>query len=528
MARIVIVNPRFTDSFWGLENTAGMVGKRANLPVSCLALLGALVPDHHDVTLLDENVEDIDFDRLGQADLVCLTGMNIQCNRMFEILKEVRSRGVFTVVGGAMATVDTDKFDGLVDVIFVGEADETWPQFLREWEEGCHANRYQQTQKSDLTKLPLPRIDLLKAQHYMFGSMQITRGCPFTCEFCDIIITFGRKPRLKTSEQVLAELESFVRAGLSIIFVVDDNLIGNRKAIKPIIRDIIRWQEERAYPLALFTEASLDLAEDEELMELMGQANFQSVFIGIESPNEASLVETKKLQNVRPKAGTILERVHRIHQHGLEVWCGMILGFDNDNPSVFDAMPQFLKDARIGNALIGLLFAIPTTPLYDRIKKEGRLNNEADTQTYGTNIVPLSMGREELQEGFIKVMAEVYHVDAYFERVDSLFIRDRFKFTGHELPYWRKHRWTWARKRASRFVGFLYIVIKLMQYVPEPELRARYRKQLWKVLRARTFEPHVLFGYALKVAMHYHFSCLSKAMARDWEENRKVPMDRVA
>ncbi|MGI9356953.1 MAG: B12-binding domain-containing radical SAM protein, partial [Rhizobiaceae bacterium] len=302
-------------------------------------------------------------------------------NRMFEILKDVRSRGGFTVVGGAMATVETDKFDGLVDVIFVGEADETWPQFLREWEKGCHANRYQQTQKSDLTKLPLRRVDLLKAQHYMFGSMQITRGCPFTCEFCDIIITFGRKPRLKTSEQVLAELESFVEAGLGIIFIVDDNLIGNKKAIKPIIRDIIHWQEERAYPLVLFTEASLDLAEDEELMELMGQANFQSVFVGIESPNEESLVETKKLQNVRPKAGTILERVHRIQQNGLEVWCGMILGFDTDNPSVFHAMPQFLKDARIANALIGLLFAIPTTPLYDRIKEEGRLNSEADTLT---------------------------------------------------------------------------------------------------------------------------------------------------
>ncbi len=164
--------------------------------------------------------------------------------------------------------------------------------------------------------MPLPRIDLLKSQHYMFGSMQISRGCPFTCEFCDIIVTFGRKPRLKTSKQVLAELDAYCGAGLKIVFVVDDNLIGNKKAIKPILREIICWQQQRGYPLTLFTEASLDLAEDDELMELMGAAGFQSVFIGIESPNEESLRETKKLQNVRPNAGSLIERVHRIQDKG--------------------------------------------------------------------------------------------------------------------------------------------------------------------------------------------------------------------
>ena len=173
--------------------------------------------------------------------------------------------------------------EGLADIIFIGEADEAWPQFSNDWERGYHKNRYEQHEKTDVTKLPLPRIDLLKINRYMFGSLQISRGCPFTCEFCDIIVTFGRRPRLKTSEQVLAELEAFQRAGLRIVFVVDDNLIGNKKAIKPILRDIVRWQQDRAYPLTLFTEASLDLAEDDELMELMGRANFQNVFIGIEN-----------------------------------------------------------------------------------------------------------------------------------------------------------------------------------------------------------------------------------------------------
>jgi radical SAM superfamily enzyme YgiQ (UPF0313 family) len=181
-------------------------------------------------------------------------------------------------------------------------------------------------------------------------------------------VTFGRRPRLKTSKQVLAELQAFRQAGIRNVFVVDDNLIGNKKAIKSVLRDVGDWQQERAYPLTLFTEALLDLAEDEELMELMGLANFQNVFIGIETPNESSLRETKKYQNVRPKAGTLLERVHRIQEHGIDVWCGMIVGFDHHDPSMFREMPKFLADARISAALIGMLHAIPTPPLYDRLK----------------------------------------------------------------------------------------------------------------------------------------------------------------
>ncbi|MEJ2518201.1 MAG: cobalamin-dependent protein, partial [Methyloceanibacter sp.] len=220
MADIVIVNPRFDISFWGMEHCMPLFGKKANLPVACLALLAALVPDHHDVTLVDENVEDIDFDRLARADLVCLTGMSIQGARLLEILEAVRARGVMTVVGGPMATVEPEVLEGLTDVIFVGEADETWPEFLEAWEKGEHKSRYEQSEKTKLETLPLPRTDLLKAERYMFGSMQISRGCPFTCEFCDIIVTFGRRPRLKTSEQVIAELESFLNIGLKIVFVV--------------------------------------------------------------------------------------------------------------------------------------------------------------------------------------------------------------------------------------------------------------------------------------------------------------------
>jgi len=513
MADIVIVNPRFDISFWGMEHCMPLFGKKANLPVACLALLAALVPDHHDVTLVDENVEDIDFDRLARADLVCLTGMSIQGSRLIEILEIVRERGVMTVVGGPMATVEPEVLEGLTDVIFVGEADETWPEFLKAWEKGEHKSRYEQAEKTNLEKLPLPRADLLKAERYMFGSMQISRGCPFTCEFCDIIVTFGRRPRLKASEQVIAELESFLNVGLKIIFVVDDNLIGNKKAIKPILRDIAEWQQARAYPLTLFTEASLDLAEDEELMELMGLAGFQNVFIGIETPNEESLRETKKLQNVRPNAGSLIERVHRIQDHGIDVWCGMIVGFDNDDTTIFPAVPEFLARARISTALVGMLHAIPTTPLFKRLKEAGRLNTDEDADLYGTNVVPLGMSSEELRDGFVRVMLEAYSTDAYFGRLDSQFFDQNFKFRVHELPYWADWRWAWAKRATFNYVRFGVIASRLLSAVDDPELRARYRKQLAQVVKKRWREPHILFIYALKVATHYHYAQLVRSIA---------------
>jgi radical SAM superfamily enzyme YgiQ (UPF0313 family) len=514
MAHIVIINPRFGVSFWGLEHCMKLFGKRANLPVACLALLAALVPDHHKVTLIDENVEDIDFDDLAGADLVCVTGMSIQGRRLIEIVEAAKARGVMVAVGGPMATVEPEAFEGLADVIFIGEADDTWPQFLREWEEGRYKSRYEQPEKTEVTTLPLPRIDLLKIDRYMFGSLQISRGCPFTCEFCDIIVTFGRRPRLKSSEQVLAELEAFQRAGMKIVFVVDDNLIGNKKAIKPVLRDIVRWQQERAYPLTLFTEASLDLAEDEELMELMGLANFQNVFIGIETPNEDSLRETKKLQNVRPNAGTLLERVHRIQSHGIDVWCGMIVGFDHDDPSIFKVMPKFLSDARISAALIGMLHAIPTTPLYDRLKLAGRLNEDEDSDRFGTNVVPLGMSRETLRDGFVQVMKECYGPDAYFQRLDAQFIDENFKFVLHQLPYWKSQRLAWAKRCVLNYVRAGVLASRLLSQVKDEMLRARYWRQLSRVFKLRWREPHILFIYALKVATHYHYDAIVRDLTQ--------------
>jgi radical SAM superfamily enzyme YgiQ (UPF0313 family) len=510
MAHVVLINPRFEVSFWGLEHALPLFGKRANLPVAALPLLAALTPKPHTVTLLDENVEPIDFDRVVQADIVGVTGMTVQRFRMREILAELKRRGAFTAVGGPWVTVREDYFGPLADAIFVGEAEETWPRFLLDWQKGCPQARYEQAERTDMTTLPVPRFDLLKMRHYLFGSVQFSRGCPFRCEFCDIIVTFGRRPRLKTSAQVLAELQALVAQKVQVAFVVDDNLIGNKKAVKGLLRDLVAWQQDHGYPLVLFTEASLDLAEDEELMRLMVDANFVSVFVGIESPNEDSLRETAKFQNVR-KGDTILGRVQTIQRAGLEVWCGMILGFDHDDARIFDAQRNFIRESHIAHAMVGMLSAIPKTPLHERLATEGRLDPD-DAPAWGTNVIPLRMSRSELRDGFVKLMNEVYEPAAYFERLEGLYLRQRAGYAEGRARYFRTHRWQRFKTEASLVVQATGLFARLMLHVPDAALRREYRTRIWRLLRARR-DPGLLMNYVIKCASHYHHYTMARAMA---------------
>jgi radical SAM superfamily enzyme YgiQ (UPF0313 family) len=510
MADIVLINPRFEVSYWGLEHALPLVGKRANLPVACLPLLAALTPAEQTVTLIDENVEALNWERLARADIVGLTGMTVQRQRMREILTELKRRGAFTVVGGPWVSVQEDYFGELADVIFVGEADETWPRFLSDWKQGRHLTRYEQAEKTDMTKVPTPRFDLLKMHHYLFGSVQFSRGCPFQCEFCDIIVTFGRRPRLKTSAQVIAELEALRAQKIDIAFIVDDNLIGNKKAVKALLLDLIAYQEANGYPFDFFTEASLDLAEDDELLRLMVDANIVSVFIGIESPNEKSLRETKKFQNVRP-AGTILERVHKVQRAGIEVWCGMIVGFDNDDASIFDAQRQFRKEARIASVMLGMLSAIPKTPLHARLAAEGRLD-PADEPEYGTNVIPQQMTREELRDGYVQAMRDLYEPEAYFGRLEDLYLKERIPFGAGVARYWRRYPWSWLTMQAKNLVGAVVLFTRLMRNIPDPELRREYRKRLWRLIKSRP-DPNVAVLYLFKCIMHYHQYTLARQMA---------------
>ncbi|MFG0289026.1 MAG: B12-binding domain-containing radical SAM protein [Rhodopirellula sp. JB044] len=503
MAKIAIINPAFEVSYWGLEHAQPVFGRRANMPVASLPLLAALTPAEHEVTLIDENVEPIDYDDLADFDLVGVTGMSVQRFRMTEILQELKSRDLFVALGGPWVTVEEDYFEGLADVIFIGEAETTWPQFLDEWQQGTHRYRYEQNARTDMSTVPTPRHDLLKNKYYMFGSLQFSRGCPFQCEFCDIIVTFGRKPRIKQPFQIIDELECLRREGLRIAFIVDDNLIGNKRGIKPVLREVAKWQEDNGYPLAFSTEASLDLCEDEELMELMARCNIQSVFIGIETPNEASLKETKKFQNVRERGGTMLEKIHQIQDFGIEVWCGLIVGFDHDTTEIFETQKKFLKESRIAHAMIGLLHAIPKTPLHARLKSEGRLDSN-DSQSYGTNVIPQHMSREQLRDGYIETMRHAYQPDVYFDRLDQLFVDGNFRTRVFETEHFRKHPILRLRQAVFYFTGFVFLFARLMRHTPDRKLRGIYFRQILNVVRRRLNDPAIYFYYVIKCAMHYH------------------------
>jgi radical SAM superfamily enzyme YgiQ (UPF0313 family) len=512
MARICLINPRFPTSFWGLDHVLPQLGKKANMPVLALPVLAGLTPPEHQVVLLDENIEDIDFDALEAFDIVGLTGMTVQRDRMRAILTELRSRGLFTVVGGPWISVVEDFFEGLVDVIFVGEAEETWPRFLDEWRRGEHSPRYEQAEATDMEKTPPPRYDLVPIRKYALGCVQTSRGCPFQCEFCDIIVLFGRRPRVKRPDQVVAEVEAQWRLGARAIFLVDDNFIGNKKAAKGILRALVAWQRRRGYPLAFVTEASLDLAEDDELLGLMADAGLVAVFIGIESPDEEALRETKKFQNVR---GDLVARVRKVQAAGLEVYAGMIVGFDHDDPTVFRRQYEFLHEARIIAAMAGMLSAIPRTPLYTRLEAEGRLDNAAaDDPRVATNVIPLRMTREEMRDGWVDLMQRLYDVENYFARFDALFIEGRLPLATAKMDWLRRHRpLSYLKIQTLTILAALTMLVRIWR---DPRTRADrpiYARHLHRLLAARR-PPRYLFQFAWKCLLHTHFHTMTRRMAR--------------
>jgi radical SAM superfamily enzyme YgiQ (UPF0313 family) len=438
--------------------------------------------------------------------------MTVQRDRMTEILRELAERDIFTVVGGPWITVAENWFDGLVDVTFVGEAEETWPRFLEEWARGEHAGRYEQTEKTDMTRVPLPRYDLVPLREYAMGCVQTSRGCPFQCEFCDIIVIFGRRPRIKKPAQVVAEIEAQHRLGARVIFLVDDNFIGNKKAAKEILRAIIAWQQANDYPLTFITEASLDLAEDEELMRLMTEAALVAVFIGIESPDEEALRETKKYQNVR---GSLIDRVHKVQAHGLEVYAGMIVGFDHDDDTVFDRQFEFLKKAKIVGAMAGMLSAIPKTPLYERLEADSRLDNDAaDDPNIATNIIPLLMTRETLRDGWLNLMDRLYDPENYFERFDSLFIDGRIPLGSTRMAWLRRRRpLKYLKLQALTILAAIVMLVRIWNDPRTRPYRATYGRHLRKLILSGR-PPRYLFQFAWKCITHTHFSIMTRQMVK--------------
>jgi len=415
---ICLINPRFEPSYWGFEFALPLYpgDKRSTMISGSLPTVAGLCGDHN-VTVIDENVEDIDWDSLSAYDIVGVTGMTIQRTRIREILVRLRELKVFTVVGGPFVSVKEDFFDGLCDAMFVGEAETTWPVFLDDYARGKPTQqRYAQSTPTDMTKeAPRPRYDLLQVDRYASGALQYSRGCPFQCEFCDIIVIYGRRPRVKEPEQLVAELDDMRRAGFHSAFIVDDNFIGDKKKAKALLEKIIPWMQQHDFPLRLTTEASINLADDEELMDLMYHANFRSVFIGIETPRVESLQETKKFQNVR--GDSMGDKLARIQNAGLDINAGFIVGFDSDDKGIFEDQYRFIQDNGITLAMVGMLQAIPTTPLYKRLQKEGRLVEEDPN----CNFTPKQMSREELKQGYWDLVQRLYTPMAFLDRYFKVF-----------------------------------------------------------------------------------------------------------
>ncbi len=411
---VCIINPRYEPSYWGFDFALPLMpgNKRYSNVTGALPALAALTPTHCDVVLVDENVEPIDFKALERHDVIGVTGMIVQGARMREILRELAKLPATIVVGGPYVSVSEATFADLCDVRFIGEAEETWPAFLMALSAGePTAARYEQADRTDMSKVPTPRFDLVKADLYQMASLQFSRGCPFLCEFCDIITVFGRRPRVKTAAQMIVEFDAVHRAGFQSCFLSDDNFIGNKKQAKVLLRALAGWQRERGYPLQLYTEASINLADDAELIDLMAAANFRQVFIGIESPRRASLAETRKVQNLQ---GDGLEaKVQRVRDGGLVVIAGFIVGFDADDEAIFDEQFDFIERTGIAQAAVGLLTPIPTTPLYARLEAEGRLDF-ADPDVI---FHPKLMNRETLKRGYARLLHRLYEPEAYFGRL---------------------------------------------------------------------------------------------------------------
>jgi radical SAM superfamily enzyme YgiQ (UPF0313 family) len=434
--KLLLINPKFPESFWSFSWALDRVTtdkKAVNSPLG-LATLAGLTPSHWEITIVDENVEPIDWD--FEADLVGVCGMGVQVPRQKEILEHFRKRGIFVVAGGSYASLCPEDYEGLADAVVSGEAEYIWPRFCADFEAGKPRALYQETGEVALTDSPPPRYDLLKTELYQKVSLQFSRGCPFRCEFCDIIVMFGRKPRTKSLEQVECELDMLRGRGVTSVFFVDDNLIGHIHKAKELLAFLADYQKRHDYRFSFGTEASINMAADAELMSLFRKANFEWVFIGIETPNEESLTETLKKQNLR---GDLLTSIRTVYDHGIDIFAGFIVGFDHDDRTIFDRQYQFIVSSGIVVSMVALLCALPKTPLFERLQKAGRLREEhaPDNTRPFTNVIPLQMSHEELVAGYEDLQRRLTDDRAIFERIRNKLAHLKNPLTSPHLT-WRQ------------------------------------------------------------------------------------------
>lgn len=414
--RALLVYPELPPTYWSMTYALPFVGKRASIPPLGLLTVAALLPAEWELTLVDMNVERLRAAAVAAADVVFTSSMIVQRESHERVVGLCNGLGKPVVAGGPYPSSGHEGIEG-VDHFVLGEAEVTLPRFLADFREGRAVRVYRDTARPDICLTPPPRFDLVKRRRYSTMAVQYSRGCPHSCEFCDIVGLFGRRPRTKGPDQLLNELTLLYDAGWrGSVFVVDDNFIGNVREVKALLPRVAAWQRDRGHPFGLFTEATLALAEDPELMDDMVRAGFNMVFVGIETPDRETLASVGKRQNLR---SDMLASVRAIQRKGMEVSAGFVLGFDTDPIDIFDRQIRFIQESGIPSAMVSLLTALPGTELHRRLQREGRLAGESSggNSTYDLrlNFRP-RMDARELLEGYKRVLAEIYAPERYFAR----------------------------------------------------------------------------------------------------------------
>ena len=430
--KILLVCPEYPDTFWSFKHALRFVSKKAGQPPLGLLTVAALLPVEWEKRLVDLNLTPLADGDLQWADYVFLGGMSVQAESAREVIARCNDAGTKVVAGGPLFTARHEEFSG-VDHFVLNEAEITLPRFLDDLERGQLQPLYTTDGWADLATTPLPLWTLIDRRQYATMNVQYSRGCPFDCEFCDITVLYGRLPRTKSGAQVIAEMDALYRSGWrGHVFFVDDNFIGNRvKLKKEVLPLIIRWMDARKHPFSLGTEASLNLSDDPELLELMARAGFEEVFVGIESPNEESLEECRKIPN---KNRDLIASVKTLQKAGLQVQGGFIVGFDHDPLSIFDTLIRFIKESGIVVAMVGLLNAPINTRLYRRLEKEDRLLKTFSgcNTDFSINFIP-TMNHQALLDGYKKILATIYSPKEYYQRVID-FLRTHEPLRQHGAP----------------------------------------------------------------------------------------------
>ncbi len=485
--KILFVYPQYPDTFWSFKHALRFISKKASFPPLGLLTVAAMLPGEWQKKLVDMNVTTLNDEDIIWADYVFISAMVVQRDSVKEVIARCNQLNVKIVAGGPLFTTGYEEFEG-VDHFVLGEAEVTLAPFLEDLAKGCAKPIYTSNEWPSISQTPIPLWSLINMKHYSSMSLQYSRGCPYNCEFCDIIILNGHKPRTKDKQQIVDELEAlYSRGWRSGVFVVDDNFIGNKKKLKlEILPTMIEWSKSKKYPFAFFTEATINIADDEQLMRLMLEAGFDRLFIGIETPNAASLDECNKVQN---KGRDLVAEVRKIQNYGFEVQGGFIIGFDSDPVSIFKSQINFIQKSGIVTAMVGLLNAPPGTRLYQRLQKENRLltSFSGDNTECSTNFIP-KMNYETLITGYKHVIETIYSPRPYYERVRT-FLKEYKPPRGNGMPRMK-----------------LYHIEAFFKSIWVLGIREKGRKYYWKLLISTLLKHPRAFPLSVSLSVFgFHF-----------------------